>query len=70
MTDYLIKLNHYNFLFEKNKYIFFKEMNNDNFNNDNLNLIIDIIEYSKPKLNSRLEIGNLILKNNKNQLLF
>lgn len=69
MNDYITKFNQFNFLFEKNKYIFFTEMNKTDFDNDNLNVIFDIIEYSKPRLNSRIEIGNIILKNNK-QILF
>jgi hypothetical protein len=68
MDDYENKLKQFNFLFEKNKYLFFENDRND-IENDNLNVIIEIIHFSKPQLNSRVELGNIILKNN-NQLLF
>jgi len=69
MEDYINKLNQFKFSIEKNNYIFFKDCN-PNLNNDNLDLIMEIIEFSKPQLKTRLDLGNIILKNNNNQLLF
>lgn len=52
----------------KNKYIYFEDTKLCGLENQNLNEIIDIVEYSIPQLSSRILTGKIILTRNKQVL--
>ena len=55
-------------LVNKNKYIYFEDNSLINLQNNDIDEIIEIVEYSIPQLSSRLHTGKILLNRNKQVL--
>jgi len=53
----------------KNKYVFFKNNSLSGIDNEELNIVIDVVDFSLPQIESKISLGYSILEKHK-QILF